>query len=43
MSKNQELPGVTGKGVERLEIKEIDQAIACYEKKKAARCKEQFD
>lgn len=39
-SKNGELPGVTGKGVERLEIKEVEVAISRYEKKKAARCKE---
>ena len=40
MSKNQELPGVTGKGVEPLSIKEIDAAISKYEKKKEARCNE---
>jgi len=33
-----ELPGITGKGVAPLEIKEIDKAIAKYQKKKEARC-----
>jgi hypothetical protein len=40
MIKNQELPGVTGKGVEPLSINEIDQAIVKYEKRKEARCAE---
>lgn len=35
----EELPGVTGKGVERLKIKKIDNAIAKYEAAKEKRCK----
>lgn len=40
MSKKDELPGVEGPGVSRLEIADIDKAIAKYERKKEARCKE---
>lgn len=37
MSKNEEL-GLSGAGVEALEIPEIDKAIAKYQRKKEARC-----
>jgi len=40
MSKNSELPGMEGEGVALLEIAEIDKAIAKYQRKKEARCKE---
>jgi hypothetical protein len=40
MPKNQELPGVTGPGVEKLVIPELDKLINKYEKKKDARCAE---
>jgi hypothetical protein len=38
--KTQELPGVTGPGVEPLKIEAVDKAISNYEKKKSARCAE---
>lgn len=37
MAKNEEL-GLSGAGVEALEIPEIDKAIAKYQRKKEARC-----
>lgn len=39
MAKNQEL-GLSGQGVETLEIPEIEKAISKYQKKKEARCAE---